>query len=62
MGKITVLHITVWRPLGRPFETSLGDLVEVARGSMEYSAVTQPAPLPTIQPGTDSSMEAVQST
>ena len=35
---------------------------EVARGSMSYSAVTQPEPRPRIQPGTCSSTEAAQST
>ena len=33
-----------------------------ARGSMLYSAVTQPRPLPRIQPGTRSSMVAAQMT
>ena len=33
-----------------------------ARGSMLYSAVTQPAPLPRIQPGTRSSIVAAQIT
>ena len=34
----------------------------VARGSMEYSAVTQPSPLPLRQRGTPSVTEAVQKT
>ena len=33
-----------------------------ARGSIEYSAVTQPRPLPRIQPGTRSSIVAAQIT
>src|SRR3712207_3203220 len=36
--------------------------VRVARGSIEYSAVSHPAPLPRRQPGTPSSTEAVQRT
>src|SRR6266550_4059187 len=36
--------------------------VLVARGSIAYSAVSQPSPLPRFQPGTPSSTDAVQST
>ena len=50
------------RPEGRPLVTSRGVRVAVARGSMEYSAVTQPFPELRRNGGTVSSMEAVQST
>ena len=50
------------RPDARPLETSRGVRVAVARGSMEYSAVTQPLPEPRRNPGTVSSMEAAHST
>ena len=36
--------ISMVRPDARPFDTSRGVRVAVARGSMEYSAVTQPLP------------------
>ena len=45
-----------------PFVASRGDLLWVARGSIEYSAVTHPDPLPRRNGGTLSSTEAVQST
>ena len=44
------------RPASRPVR------VEVARGSMPYSAVTQPWPLPRRNGGTRSSTDAVQIT
>ena len=44
------------RPASRPVR------VDVARGSMPYSAVTQPCPLPRRNGGTRSSTEAVQIT
>jgi len=34
----------------------------VARGSMAYSPVTQPSPLPFLNPGTPASTDAVQCT
>ena len=39
-----------------------GVRVEVARGSIAYSAVIQPSPLPFRHPGTPDSTDAVQST
>ena len=50
------------RPPCLPRVASRPDRVCVARGSMPYSPVTQPLPLPRIQPGTRSSMLAVHST
>jgi hypothetical protein len=50
------------RPDGEPFDTSRRMRSGEAPGSIEYSAVTQPLPLPRIQRGTSSSMYAVQST
>ena len=50
------------RPDWRPLLTSRGVRVMVARGSMAYSAVTQPEPLPRRKEGTPSSIEAAQST
>src|SRR5712692_8009021 len=47
------------RPPRRPRAASRTLRVPVARGSMPYSAVTQPAPLPRRKGGTDSSTEAV---
>ena len=38
--------ISMVRPEARPFDTSRAVRVAVARGSMEYSAVTQPLPDP----------------
>ena len=49
-------------PLIRPASLSRGVLVLVARGSMEYSAVTQPFPWPRRKAGTRSSREAAHST
>src|SRR5262245_3860310 len=49
-------------PEGRPLFTSRGVRVEVARGSMEYSAVTQPFPEFRRNGGTDSSTDAVHNT
>ena len=50
------------RPDGRPSFTSRRTRSSVEPGSIEYSAVTHPSPLPFIQRGTLSSIEAVQST
>ena len=50
------------RPSGRPFVTSRALRSPVDAGSIPYSAVTQPRPLPAIQRGTDSWTEAVQMT
>ncbi len=49
-------------PEGRPFSTSRRTLSVVDRGSIEYSAVTQPFPRPCIQRGTEPSTDAVQMT
>lgn len=46
----------------RPLTASRSLRVFVARGSIEYSAVTQPLPLPFIQRGTPFVNDAVQST
>ena len=50
------------RPDGLPSFTSRPIRSGDEPGSIEYSAVTQPLPLPRIQRGTSSSMEAVHST
>jgi hypothetical protein len=50
------------RPEGLPLFTSRLLRSGVEPGSMEYSAVTHPVPLPRIQGGTRSSTEAVHST
>src|SRR5664279_6378276 len=50
------------RPLCFPLDASRDERVWVARGSMEYSAVTQPVPFPRRKGGTDSSTDAVQIT
>ena len=50
------------RPDGRPRDTSLVERVSVARGSIAYSAVSQPRPLPTRKGGTRRSTLAEQST
>src|SRR5438270_2751931 len=54
--------ISCVRPEGRPLEISRGVRFSVERGSMEYTAVTQPLPLPRRNCGTLSSTEAAQST
>ncbi len=54
--------ISIVRPEARPLVTSRGVRVAVARGSIEYSAVTHPLPAPRRKPGTLSSIDAVQST
>ena len=54
--------ISCVRPDCLPFAASRLPRVCVARGSMPYSAVTQPSPLPRIQGGRRSSTEAVTST
>ena len=51
--------ISCVRPLCFPLAASRGERVCVARGSMPYSAVTQPWPLPRRKPGTPSSTLAV---
>ena len=50
------------RPLCFPRAASRSTRSGVDPGSIEYSAVTQPLPLPRSQGGTRSSTEAVQST
>src|SRR5437764_6333514 len=50
------------RPEGRPLLTSRGVRLEVARGSMEYSAVTHPLPELRRNGGTVSSTEAAHKT
>ena len=50
------------RPDCLPFAASRAIRVLVERGSMPYSAVTQPEPLPRRKPGTDSSTLAVHNT
>ena len=54
--------ISCVRPLCLPRAASRSLRVCVLRGSMPYSAVTQPSPLPRLCGGTFSSTEAVQST
>ena len=54
--------ISCVRPLCLPRAASRSLRVWVARGSMPYSAVTQPSPLPRLCGGTLSSTEAVHST
>ena len=54
--------ISCVRPLCLPRAASRSLRVWVARGSMPYSAVTQPSPLPRLCGGTLSSTDAVQST
>ena len=50
------------RPSGRPLVTSRCLRSPVDAGSIPYSAVSQPRPLPAIQRGTDSCTDAVQIT
>jgi hypothetical protein len=54
--------ISCVRPLWRPLLASRAVRVSVERGSMLYSAVIQPLPVPFIKPGTLSSMDAVHIT
>ena len=54
--------ISMVRPPTLPCEASRAVRVLVARGSMPYSAVTQPLPLPRRNGGTRSSIEAAQIT
>ena len=54
--------ISTVRPLCLPLAASRSIRSGDAPGSIEYSAVTQPLPLPRIQRGTSSSMLAVHST
>src|SRR5919204_101063 len=54
--------ISCVRPPILPLTDSRSPRVLVARGSMAYSAVTQPSPLPLRQRGTPSVTEAVQKT
>jgi len=54
--------ISMVLPEDRPFDTSRGVRVLVARGNMEYSAVTQPLPDPRRKFGTVSSIDAVHNT
>ena len=55
-------RISCVRPSARPEADSRGLRVGVLAGSMAYSAVSQPAPLPARNGGTFSSMLAAQST
>ncbi len=54
--------ISCVRPPCFPVAASRAERVCVARGSIPYSAVTQPLPLPLRNGGTRSSIDAVQST
>src|SRR5688500_1900013 len=54
--------ISCVRPLGRPLLTSRAERSAVARGSIEYSAVTHPLPVPRIHLGASSRSEAATST
>src|SRR3990167_5691646 len=54
--------ISCVRPLCLPLAASRSLRLWVARGSMPYSAVTQPSPLPRLCGGTRSSTDAVHST
>ena len=54
--------ISCVRPPGRPRVTSRADRSEVAAGSIEYSPVTQPFPVPRSQRGVSSDTDAAQST
>jgi hypothetical protein len=54
--------ISCERPLGFPFLTSRSERVSVARGSIAYSAVTQPSPDPRRKGAVRSSTLALQST
>ena len=54
--------ISTVRPLCLPFAASRSTRSGDEPGSIEYSAVTQPLPLPCIQRGTSSSIDAVHST
>ena len=54
--------ISMVRPPTLPCEASRAVRVLVARGSMPYSAVTQPLPVPRRNGGTRSSIDAVQIT
>ena len=54
--------ISTVRPLCLPLAASRGTRSGDAPGSIEYSAVTHPFPVPRIQRGTSSSMLAVHST
>ena len=54
--------ISCVRPESFPFAASRGVRLAVARGSIEYSAVTQPFPLPRRNCGTLSSTDAAHST
>ena len=54
--------ISIVRPLCLPLAASRPTRSGDEPGSIEYSAVTQPLPLPRIQRGTSSSIDAVHST
>src|SRR5438270_2541589 len=58
----TSREISCVRPPMRPFADSRSERVCVARGSIAYSAVTQPSPLPLRQRGTPSVTDAAHST
>src|SRR6478752_1167371 len=55
-------EISCVRPPTRPLTDSRSDRLHVARGSIEYSAVTQPSPDPFFQRGTPGVNEVTQST
>src|SRR3954453_4320075 len=55
-------EISCVRPPMRPFTDSRSERVWVERGSIAYSAVTQPSPLPLRQRGTPSVTDAAHST
>src|SRR5580658_6940284 len=55
-------EISIVRPPSRPLTDSRSPRVFVARGSIAYSAVTQPSPLPRRQRGTSSATLAAHST
>jgi hypothetical protein len=58
----TSRDISIVRPPSRPRTDSRSPRVFVARGSMAYSAVTQPSPLPRRQRGSSSATLAAHST
>ena len=55
-------EISIVRPPSRPLTDSRSPRVFVARGSIAYSAVTQPSPLPRRHRGSSSATLAAQST
>ena len=55
-------EISCVRPPMRPLTDSRSERLDVARGSIEYSAVTQPSPEPFFQRGTPGVNDATHST